>query len=69
MYVSTASPRPKRTAFDGSRGGGECALCSPPLDPPLSPVLQRYSPAKLIVPLPMEALSNACMIWLMEVFE
>ena len=34
MYVATASPRPKRTAFDGSRGG-ECALCSPPLDPPL----------------------------------
>ena len=32
MYVATASPRPKRTAFDGSRGG-ECALCSPPLDP------------------------------------
>ena len=34
MYVATASPWPKRTAFDGSRGG-ECALCSPPLDPPL----------------------------------
>ena len=36
MYVATASPRPKRSAFDSSRGGGgECALCSPPLDPPL----------------------------------
>ena len=39
MYVATASPQPKRSAFDSSRGGGggeeECALCSPPLDPPL----------------------------------
>ena len=29
MYVATASPRPKRTAFDGSRGG----MC--PVFPPL----------------------------------
>ena len=34
MYVATASPRLKRSALDSSRGG-ECALCSPPLDPPL----------------------------------
>ena len=30
MYVATASPHPKRSAFDSSRGGGGCALCSPP---------------------------------------
>ena len=28
MYVATASPRPKRTAFDGSRGGN--VPCVPP---------------------------------------
>ena len=34
MYVATASPWPKRTAFDGSRGGGKVP-CVPPLDPPV----------------------------------
>ena len=44
MYVATASPRPKRTAFDGSRGGGggECALCSPP-PPPLGSATDTVS--------------------------
>ena len=32
MYVATASPRPKRTAFDGSGGGGG-GMC--PVFPPL----------------------------------
>jgi len=32
-------------------------------------VLQRCSPVKLSVPLLMEALDNACMIWLMEAFD
>ena len=32
MYVATASPRPKRTAFDGSRGGN--VPCVPPPPPP-----------------------------------
>ena len=44
MYVATASPRPKRSAFDSSRGG-ECALCSPPLDPPLQVATLQYSSA------------------------
>ena len=36
MYVATASPRPKRTAFDGSRGGNvPCVPPPPPPDPPL----------------------------------
>ena len=34
MYVATASPRPKRSALDSSRGGNvPCVL--PPFDPPL----------------------------------
>ena len=45
MYVATASPRPKRTAFDGSRGGGGgggggmCPVFPPPPPPPLDPPL------------------------------
>ena len=31
MYVATASPRPKRSAFDGSRGGGGNVPYVPPL--------------------------------------
>ena len=34
MYVATASPRPKRSAFDSSRGGNVPCV-PPPLDPPL----------------------------------
>ena len=37
MYVATASPRPKRSTFDSSRGGNVPCV-PPPLDPPLGQV-------------------------------
>ena len=45
MYVATASLPPKRSAFDGSRGGGgenvPCVL-PPLLDPPLGMCSGKY---------------------------
>ena len=34
MYVATASPRPKRSAFDSSRGGNVPCVPPPPPPPP-----------------------------------
>ena len=43
MYVATASPRPKISAFDSSRGG----MC--PVFPPLDPPLGRTNASNFIV--------------------
>ena len=52
MYEATASLWPKRSAFDGSRGGGG-GMCPvfPPLDLPLHFILQNFYTRVVYVPL------------------